>query len=293
MNIVYRKMNIAFFSTSLMLGVVGLSFDQASIVEAKNIHKMKKNNGSHRCHRHVHMRKEKINGCLEHNDHCHCGHREHKSDADDTINGQKQGFEIEKQTTDTYAHNQINVEADTDTDVEANVEQESKKTQRNSIEQLTSLDSERVIASSDENKTSETAETIERVITIGEKYLGVDYKWGSPSGTTTTFDCSSFIQHIFKEGANILLRRSSSQQGEDLKRYGGVKKDWKQLERGDLMFFSGSSFTNTDEITHVGIYLGNDEMMHTYKEGIGVVKNKMSQTSWEKRFLFGGKAVSN
>src|SRR5690348_9161260 len=32
---------------------------------------------------------------------------------------------------------------------------------------------------------------------LGNRYLGTPYRWGSPSGVTSTFDCSSFTQYLY------------------------------------------------------------------------------------------------
>ncbi|MCJ8013522.1 NlpC/P60 family protein [Paenibacillus sp. KQZ6P-2] len=44
-----------------------------------------------------------------------------------------------------------------------------------------------------------SATTADQIIATGKQYLGVPYKYGSKSGDTSTFDCSSFTQYIFKQ----------------------------------------------------------------------------------------------
>ncbi|MDF2659794.1 MAG: hydrolase, partial [Paenibacillus sp.] len=95
-----------------------------------------------------------------------------------------------------------------------------------------------------------------KIINTGKKYMGVRYKFGAKTGNTSSFDCSSFTQYIFRQhGVNI--PRSSKQQSKVGK---FVPKS--QLKPGDLVFFYSP-------IHHVGIYIGNGKVMHTYgKPGV-------------------------
>jgi cell wall-associated NlpC family hydrolase len=143
---------------------------------------------------------------------------------------------------------------------------------------------------------------VENVIAAGMKYLGTPYEFGSDRSTTTTFDCSDFVRTAFREGAGITLPADSRGQGSYVKNKGAAVWDWRQLKRGDLIFFgsyrgsSASSYSGvnkeTERITHVGIYLGDGKILHTYSQASGGVRmNSIAGTSWEYRFLFGGSAL--
>ncbi|MGZ9583894.1 C40 family peptidase [Paenibacillus marinisediminis] len=156
---------------------------------------------------------------------------------------------------------------------------------------------------SDNNYTSSSASAkIEKVIQTGYKYLGTPYEYGSNRNTTTTFDCSDFVRHIYKTGAGITLPSDSRSQGSYIKSHSTVKKNIDSLKRGDLMFFGkyrGSSKSdyknvnkNTERITHVGVYLGDGKILHTYsKESGGVRVDTVKGKTWEYRFLFGGSVI--
>ncbi|AZN39999.1 C40 family peptidase [Paenibacillus albus] len=144
--------------------------------------------------------------------------------------------------------------------------------------------------------------TIEKIIAAGMKYWGTPYEFGSDRDTTTTFDCSDFVRTAFREGASVTLPSDSRKQGDYVKAKGSVKTDWHQLKRGDLMFFmdykgaKASSYAGinkaTETITHVGIYLGNGQILHTYStESGGVRTSDIAGTQWDYRFLFGGSAL--
>lgn len=146
------------------------------------------------------------------------------------------------------------------------------------------------------------AEEIEAVIAAGKVYLGTPYEFGSERNDTTTFDCSDFIQTMFWDALRLSIPSDSQAQGNYVKSLGPVKKDWTTLKRGDLMFFSsykGSKATDYDNvnvliepITHVGLYLGNGNMLHTYSiESGGVRTDTIAGKQWENRFLYGGRIL--
>ncbi|WP_238357677.1 SH3 domain-containing C40 family peptidase [Cohnella zeiphila] len=143
---------------------------------------------------------------------------------------------------------------------------------------------------------------VEAVIAAGMKYLGTPYEYGSSRSTTTTFDCSDFVRQAFKDALGITLPADSRGQGDYVRSHSQVTTDWKQLKRGDLMFFmdykgtSASSYTSkqpfSTRISHVGIYLGDGKILQTYsKESGGVRVDSIAGKHWEYRFLFGGSAL--
>lgn len=143
------------------------------------------------------------------------------------------------------------------------------------------------------------AERIESFISEGMKYLGTPYEYGSDRFNTATFDCSDFIQQSFWDATKIVLPGDSRAQAEYVKSQGTVKSDWRNLKRGDLMFFSSyygyraSDYAgmdkSTETVTHVAIYLGNGQMLHTYSPESGGVKlDTIEGKTWEYRYLYGG-----
>ncbi len=146
------------------------------------------------------------------------------------------------------------------------------------------------------------SQQVELVIAAGNKYLGTPYEFGSDRNTTTTFDCSDFVRQAFRDALELVLPADSRQQGDYVRANQSVSTDWHKLKRGDLMFFmdyAGSDASNYEgkspfgeTITHVGIYLGNGQILHTYsKESGGVRVDRIEGTSWEHRFLYGGSAL--
>ncbi|UJF35423.1 C40 family peptidase [Paenibacillus hexagrammi] len=142
----------------------------------------------------------------------------------------------------------------------------------------------------------------EAVIAAGMTYLGTPYEYGSERFNPTTFDCSDFTQTAFWDALRVMIPSDSQAQGDYVRSLGNAKTDWQQLKRGDLMFFSSyKGWRDTDyagmnswtePVTHVGIYLGNGQILHTYSiDSGGVVVESMTDKQWAYRFLYGGSAL--
>jgi hypothetical protein len=116
----------------------------------------------------------------------------------------------------------------------------------------------------------------DNVIATGKQFLGVPYRFGAPSNNTSAFDCSSFTQYVFKQNG-ISIPRSSRQQSN-----AGTFVPRNQLQPGDLVF----SDTNRDGvINHVSIYIGNGQLLHTYRVGIGVTISTFAGSTWDRTYV--------
>lgn len=143
---------------------------------------------------------------------------------------------------------------------------------------------------------------IEAFIAEGMKYLGTPYEFSSTRFDITSFDCSDFVLQAFWNVTGTTIPADSRGQGAMVRDLGTVVTDWKDLKRGDLMFFmsyagsKATDYANTDkmneEITHVAIYLGDGQMLHTYSpESGGVRVDSITGKAWEYRFLYGGSFI--
>lgn len=112
------------------------------------------------------------------------------------------------------------------------------------------------IAMGEGSADSISPETTEAIIAQAERLLGVPYLWGGMSAKGV--DCSGLVRISYIMNG-ILLPRNASQQVKC-----GERVDLKDLERGDLVFFGTPA---ADEkpmmITHVGIYLGGNKIIHS------------------------------
>ncbi|WP_051317028.1 C40 family peptidase [Ectobacillus panaciterrae] len=122
---------------------------------------------------------------------------------------------------------------------------------------------------------------IYRIIFTALSYLGTPYVWNAPSHQTASFDCSSFIQHVFGIHG-IALPRSSREQFQI-----GTSVAFSNLQRGDILFFTTKQRKKKRGIAkvgHVGLYLGNNYMLHTYREGRKVTISELN-SHWRSAFM--------
>lgn len=105
-----------------------------------------------------------------------------------------------------------------------------------------------------------------RVVSTGEEYLGVPYKWGG--STPAGFDCSGFVQYIYRD-QGVSLPRTSRQMA-----HAGVSvpAHVSRLREGDLMLFA----SNGSRIDHVAIYAGDNRIIHSSSSGNGVRYDDLS-----------------
>ncbi|ANE45921.1 hypothetical protein SY83_06025 [Paenibacillus swuensis] len=115
----------------------------------------------------------------------------------------------------------------------------------------------------------------DRVISIGNQYLGTPYKFGAQFGVTSRFDCSSFTKWVYSRVGKTLKRASKDQARQ------GYFVPRSQLVKGDLVFFTTSSRSG---ISHVGIYAGNSRVLHTYGAG-GVKYSSMKSGWWNSHYV--------
>lgn len=116
----------------------------------------------------------------------------------------------------------------------------------------------------------------EHIIATAEKYLGKPYVYGANFGQTNTFDCSSFVKTVFANN-NIEIPRVSRHQAKKGKY---ISKD--RLQIGDLVFFTSPN--SEGDIGHVGIYAGNELMIHT-SLSCGVEYTSINSNWWKKRYV--------
>ncbi|HUZ42010.1 MAG TPA: NlpC/P60 family protein [Acidimicrobiales bacterium] len=91
------------------------------------------------------------------------------------------------------------------------------------------------------------------VVHVATQYEGTPYLWGgtSPRG----FDCSGFAQYVYAQ-LGVSLPRTSEEQA----MIGTPVSSLSNAQPGDLLFFAGSDGTASSP-GHVGIYMGNGEMI--------------------------------
>lgn len=115
------------------------------------------------------------------------------------------------------------------------------------------------------------------ILSTASKYKGVPYRFG---GTTPKgFDCSGYVQYVFKQRGAQLTRTADTQFLE------GVAVRRSQLKPGDLVFFT----TYEPGASHVGIYAGGGQFWNATSSR-GVMLCQLSDSYWGPRY-YGARRV--
>ena len=114
--------------------------------------------------------------------------------------------------------------------------------------------------------------TRQKIVEEAKKYLGVPYLWGGTS--PTGFDCSGFTQYVLSR-CGISIPRTTTEQY-NVGSY--IHKN--MLQPGDLVFLQN---TYRAGISHVGIYIGNDQMIHA-SSSKGVVISNLSGAYYTEHY---------
>jgi cell wall-associated NlpC family hydrolase len=106
---------------------------------------------------------------------------------------------------------------------------------------------------------AETKPAAKNLINFAKSMKGSPYMWGGTSSKAV--DCSGFTKSIFFTGG-VILARDASQQF----RYGDsvdVSASVDSLVAGDLLFFGYFNDNGEKRITHTGMYIGDNEVIHS------------------------------
>ena len=115
------------------------------------------------------------------------------------------------------------------------------------------------------------------IVVTAKKYIGVPYVFGGD--TPAGFDCSGFVQYVFKQNGLKLPRLADEQYNL------GKEAKISELSPGDLVFFT----TYEPGASHCGIYVGSRKFLHT-SSSRGVRIDDLDNEYWLPRF-FGAKKI--
>jgi len=102
--------------------------------------------------------------------------------------------------------------------------------------------------------------TPKSLIKTAQSLMGLPYLWGGTSSKGV--DCSGFTKTIYFLNGMIIPRDASQQVHTGL--LADENKNFENLQAGDLLFFgTPATETNKEHVTHVGMWLGNNEFMHS------------------------------
>ena len=123
--------------------------------------------------------------------------------------------------------------------------------------------------------TDENIDKADKVVALAEKQIGKPYVWGAEG--PDSFDCSGLVYYVYKEAVGINLPRVSRDQYNV-----GTYVSKENLKPGDLVF---SSTNDAGTITHVGIYVGDNKMIHSPNSGKNVEKVDLSNNYWKNCYV--------
>jgi cell wall-associated NlpC family hydrolase len=111
------------------------------------------------------------------------------------------------------------------------------------------------------------------VVSNAKRAIGTPYRSGGSS--EAGYDCSGFVMAIYKKTRGVSLPRTAEHQA------GATQKiSSSDLRPGDLVFFN----TLHRSYSHVGIYVGDNQFIHSPSTGSRVRADDIRQDYWNKRF---------
>ena len=111
-----------------------------------------------------------------------------------------------------------------------------------------------------------------RMVALAEQFIGLPYIWAGISGCG--FDCSGLMYSLHRVNG-VLIPRDTPEQAAS-----GVHLGYAEALPGDLLLFAYEQ--GKGAVHHVGMYLGNGEMIHSHTPGSKVIKSTISGSKYEE-----------
>lgn len=126
-----------------------------------------------------------------------------------------------------------------------------------------------------ENATSTSKTTGADIVAYAKKFLGGKYVSGG-NNPKTGMDCSGYTKYVFEHFGYTLSRTTSGQAKN------GVEVAKKDMQVGDIIIFLNDAKT---KIGHVGIYIGNNQFIHSANAKRGIVIDSIYNSYYEPRVV--------
>lgn len=118
----------------------------------------------------------------------------------------------------------------------------------------------------------------DKVISQAKKLKGKHYRWGGAG--PTSFDCSGYVQYVFKKAGKKIGRTSGAQ-------LAGKKISKSNKKPGDILVFMRGSYAY-----HSAIYAGHGQMWEAQRTGVPVGRHKIWSSSYVVRRPTGGITIT-
>ncbi|MFP6851257.1 MAG: C40 family peptidase [Pseudomonas sp.] len=136
-----------------------------------------------------------------------------------------------------------------------------------------------------EEKSYKLPQLADSILSHGLSLVGTRYRFGGGS-VSSGFDCSGFIGYLFKEEAGMQLPRSTR----DMINIDAPLVERDALKPGDLLFFSTNG---RGRVSHAGIYLGDDQFIHSSSSRSGGVRvDSLDDRYWKRTFIEAKRALA-
>ena len=137
------------------------------------------------------------------------------------------------------------------------------------------------------NSSDSIAQQVKKILDDAKNYIGAKYKYGATlADAPKVFDCSSYTQYVFGNFGIQLPRVSRDQASK------GVAVSASNLKAGDLMFFTMNDAYTDGRVAHVGIYMGDGNMIHaSTSKGVMITANVLQNPYWSKNYLFSKRVI--
>jgi gamma-D-glutamyl-L-lysine dipeptidyl-peptidase len=113
------------------------------------------------------------------------------------------------------------------------------------------------------------------ILALSHQFLGLPYTWGGTS--SFGYDCSGYIQMLFRQRGIILPRDARDQISSSL------FEEPSDMQEGDLIFFGSCP----DKITHVALYIGGNRLIHASVKPIPILQvTPIDDSSLRQRFNY-------
>lgn len=125
----------------------------------------------------------------------------------------------------------------------------------------------------------------ERIVKIAPSLVGVPYKFGASvsKDSPNVFDCSSLTAYLYVQAGVAIPRVCDDQY------HFGREVSAEEAKPSDLVFFRGNrTDISAEKVGHVGVYIGNGEMVQAGGVDIGygkVVKERITDSKYYPTFL--------
>ena len=150
--------------------------------------------------------------------------------------------------TPTVATTQQQTSSAESTQQTPSVDSTQQTTSTSTTQQSTATPSTQVNSSTQSVKNSDS-----NIVTAAKKYIGTPYVWGGESMSEGGMDCSGFVYNALKDAGYEVGRTTA--QGY---RNSGTVVSKSDMQPGDLIFFG-----DKNNASHIGIYVGNGQMIHS------------------------------